>query len=46
MGEAGLCVGSDMKLGIAGVDGQTSAFGVSWDQLFLSLLFVLSWILL
>lgn len=35
VGEAGLYVGGDMKLGIAGVDEQTSAFGVSSDQLVL-----------
>lgn len=42
VGEAGLCVGGDTELGIAGVDEQTSVFGVSWGQLGLSLLFVLS----
>lgn len=39
--EAGLYVGGDTKLGIAGVDEQTPVVGVSWGQLV-----VFSWILL
>lgn len=44
--EARLCVEGDTKLGVAGIDEQTSVFGVSWGQLCLSLLFVFSWVLL